>query len=157
MVIIAGIAGIIWPPIQNAINGLGNWIIGLGPVGSGIYGLLNRLLIPLGLHHVLNSLFWFQFGQYHGKTGDIARFFAGDPTAGAYMTGFFPVMMFGLPAAAIAIIAAAKPEKRKSVSGMFIGVALTSFLTGITEPIEFSFMFISPLLYGVHAVLTGLS
>jgi PTS system N-acetylglucosamine-specific IIC component len=157
MVIIAGIAGIVWPPIQDAINGLGNWIIGLGAIGSGIFGILNRLLIPLGLHHVLNSLFWFQFGTYHGKAGDIARFFAGDPTAGAYMTGFFPIMMFGLPAAAFAIIAAAKPEKRKAVSGMFIGVALTSFLTGITEPIEFSFMFIAPLLYGVHALLTGLS
>ncbi|MDR7001530.1 N-acetylglucosamine-specific PTS transporter subunit IIBC [Neobacillus niacini] len=157
MVILAGIAGFVWPPIQDAINGLGNWIIGLGAIGSGLFGFLNRLLIPLGLHHVLNSLFWFQFGEFQGKTGDIARFFAGDPTAGGYMTGFFPIMMFGLPAAALAIIAAAKPEKRKAVSGMLIGVALTSFLTGITEPIEFSFMFIAPLLYGVHAVLTGLS
>lgn len=157
MVILAGIAGIVWPPVQDAINGLGNWIIGLGAIGSGLYGVLNRLLIPLGLHHVLNSLFWFQFGTYAGKSGDIARFFAGDPTAGSYMTGFFPIMMFGLPAAAFAIIAAAKPEKRKAVSGMFIGLALTSFLTGITEPIEFSFMFIAPVLYGVHALLTGLS
>ncbi|PLS02065.1 N-acetylglucosamine-specific PTS transporter subunit IIBC [Neobacillus cucumis] len=157
MVILAGIAGFAWPPIQDAINGLGNWIIGLGAIGSGLFGFLNRLLIPLGLHHVLNSLFWFQFGEFQGKTGDIARFFAGDPTAGGYMTGFFPIMMFGLPAAAFAIIAAAKPEKRKATSGMFIGLALTSFLTGITEPIEFSFMFIAPLLYGVHAVLTGLS
>ncbi|MED1470359.1 N-acetylglucosamine-specific PTS transporter subunit IIBC [Bacillus salipaludis] len=157
MVVLAGIAGFVWPPIQDGINSLGNWIIGLGAIGSGLFGFLNRLLIPLGLHHVLNSLFWFQFGEFQGKTGDIARFFAGDPTAGGYMTGFFPIMMFGLPAAAFAIIAAAKPEKRKSVSGMFIGLALTSFLTGITEPIEFSFMFIAPLLYGVHAVLTGLS
>lgn len=157
MVIIAGIAGFAWPPVQAAIDGLGNWIIGLGAIGSGLFGFLNRLLIPLGLHHVLNSLFWFEFGEYAGKSGDIARFFAGDPTAGAYMTGFFPVMMFGLPAAAFAIVAAAKPEKRKAVSGMFIGLALTSFLTGITEPIEFSFMFIAPLLYGVHAILTGLS
>ncbi|SFC86066.1 PTS system, N-acetylglucosamine-specific IIC component [Bacillus sp. OV322] len=157
MVILAGIAGYAWPPVQDAINAVGNWLIDLGAVGSGLFGLLNRLLIPLGLHHVLNSLFWFQFGEYQGKAGDIARFFAGDPTAGSYMTGFFPVMMFGLPAAAFAIIAAAKPEKRKQVSGMFIGLALTSFLTGITEPIEFSFMFIAPLLYGVHAVLTGLS
>ncbi|WP_223593097.1 N-acetylglucosamine-specific PTS transporter subunit IIBC [Neobacillus bataviensis] len=157
MVILAGLCGFIWPPIQDAINGLGNWIIGLGAIGSGIFGFLNRLLIPLGLHHVLNSLFWFQFGEYAGKTGDIARFFAGDPNAGGYMTGFFPVMMFGLPAAGLAMVAAAKPEKRKATLGMFIGVALTSFLTGITEPIEFSFMFIAPLLYGVHAVLTGLS
>jgi N-acetylglucosamine PTS system EIICBA or EIICB component len=157
MVIIAGIAGYGWPPIQAAIDGIGNWIIDMGAIGSGLYGFLNRLLIPLGLHHVLNSLFWFEFGDYAGKSGDIARFFAGDPSAGGYMTGFFPVMMFGLPAAAFAIIATAKPEKRKAVSGMFIGLALTSFLTGITEPIEFSFMFVAPLLYGVHAVLTGLS
>ncbi|MEH7095856.1 N-acetylglucosamine-specific PTS transporter subunit IIBC [Neobacillus vireti] len=157
MVIIAGIAGFIWPPIQDAINGVGNWIIGLGALGAGIFGILNRLLIPLGLHHVLNSLFWFQFGTFQGKSGDIARFFAGDPTAGTYMTGFFPIMMFGLPGAALAIIAAAKKEKRKAITGMFIGVALTSFITGITEPIEFSFMFIAPLLYGIHALLTGLS
>ncbi|WP_026583723.1 N-acetylglucosamine-specific PTS transporter subunit IIBC [Bacillus sp. J33] len=157
MILLAAVAGFAWPPVQSAIDGLGNWIIGLGAVGSGLFGFLNRLLIPLGLHHVLNSLFWFQFGEFEGANGDIARFFAGDPSAGAYITGFFPVMMFGLPAAAFAIIAAAKPEKRKTVSGMFIGLALTSFLTGITEPIEFSFMFIAPLLYGVHAVLTGLS
>jgi len=157
MVILAGIAGFAWPPIQDAITGIGNWIIDLGAIGSGLFGLLNRLLIPLGLHHVLNSLFWFQFGEFAGKTGDIARFFAGDPTAGTYMTGFFPIMMFGLPAACMAIIATAKPENRKKVSGMFIGLALTSFLTGITEPIEFSFMFVAPLLYGVHAILTGLS
>ena len=157
MVIIAGIAGFIWPPIQDAINGVGNWIIGLGALGAGIFGILNRLLIPLGLHHVLNSLFWFQFGTFQGKSGDIARFFAGDPTAGTYMTGFFPIMMFGLPGAALAMIAAAKKEKRKSIAGMFIGVALTSLITGITEPIEFSFMFIAPLLYGIHALLTGLS
>lgn len=157
MVIVAGIAGLVWPPIQDAINGVGNWIIGLGAFGAGIFGILNRLLIPLGLHHVLNSLFWFQFGTYHHKAGDIARFFAGDPTAGTYMTGFFPIMMFGLPGAALAIIAAAKKERRKSIAGMFIGVALTSFITGITEPIEFSFMFIAPVLYGIHALLTGLS
>ncbi|WP_062109906.1 N-acetylglucosamine-specific PTS transporter subunit IIBC [Bacillus niameyensis] len=157
MVFLAFLAGYGWPPIQNAIDALGNWIIGLGAVGAGLFGFFNRLLIPLGLHHVLNNLFWFQFGEYGGKTGDIARFFAGDPTAGTYMTGFFPVMMFGLPAAAFAIIAAAKPERRKAVFGMFISLALTSFITGITEPIEFAFMYIAPLLYGVHAVLTGVS
>ncbi|KML37398.1 N-acetylglucosamine-specific PTS transporter subunit IIBC [Cytobacillus firmus] len=157
MILLAAIAGFAWPPIQGAIDALGNWIIGLGALGSGLFGFMNRLLIPMGLHHVLNSLFWFQFGEFEGVNGDIARFFAGDPSAGAYMTGFFPVMMFGLPAAAFAIIATAKPEKRKAVSGMFIGLALTSFLTGITEPIEFSFMFIAPLLYGVHAILTGVS
>lgn len=157
MVILAGIAGFGWPPIQSAINNLGEWIIGLGAFGSGLFGFFNRLLIPLGLHHVLNNLFWFQFGEFGGKTGDIARFFAGDSSAGLYMTGFFPVMMFGLPAAAFAMIAAAKPEKRKAVTGMLAGLALTSFVTGITEPIEFSFMFLSPLLYVVHAFLTGFS
>lgn len=157
MVILAGFFGFVWPPIQDSINSLGNWLIELGAIGSGLYGFFNRLLIPLGLHHVLNSLFWLQFGEFAGKTGDIARFLAGDPTAGQYMTGFFPIMMFGLPAATLAMIAAAKPEKRKAVSGMLAGLALTSFLTGITEPIEFSFMFLSPLLYGVHAVLTGTS
>ncbi|MBS4196295.1 N-acetylglucosamine-specific PTS transporter subunit IIBC [Lederbergia citri] len=157
MVVLAFIAGFGWPPIQNAIDALGNWIIGLGAAGAGLFGFFNRLLIPLGLHHVLNSLFWFQFGEFNGKTGDIARFFAGDPSAGTYMTGFFPIMMFGLPAAAFAIIAAAKPERRKAVFGMFISLALTSFITGITEPIEFSFMYVAPLLYGVHAILTGIS
>jgi N-acetylglucosamine PTS system EIICBA or EIICB component len=97
------------------------------------------------------------FGEYNGKTGDLWRFFAGDPDAGIFMAGFFPIMMFGLPAAAFAMIAAAKKERRKAVSGVLISVALTAFLTGITEPIEFLFMFLSPLLYVVHAVLTGLS
>ncbi|WP_028401094.1 N-acetylglucosamine-specific PTS transporter subunit IIBC [Ectobacillus panaciterrae] len=157
MLVLGGIFGYVWPPIQDGINTLGQGIIGMGAIGAGLFGLLNRLLIPLGLHHILNNLFWFVFGEYGGKTGDIARFFAGDPHAGSYMTGFFPIMMFGLPAAAIAMIAAAKPEKRKAVTGMLLGLALTSFLTGITEPIEFSFMFLSPLLYGIHAVLTGTS
>ncbi|TYR79748.1 PTS N-acetyl glucosamine transporter subunit IIABC [Priestia megaterium] len=154
---LAGVFGVIWPPIQEQINNLGNWITGAGALGAGIFGFLNRLLIPVGLHHVLNSLVWFVFGEYNGVTGDLNRFFKGDPTAGAFMTGFFPVMMFGLPAAALAMIAAAKKEKRKIVSGMLIGLAFTSFLTGITEPIEFLFMFVAPLLYVVHAILTGVS
>ncbi|WP_019390518.1 N-acetylglucosamine-specific PTS transporter subunit IIBC [Priestia filamentosa] len=157
MLVLAGIFGVVWPPIQELINNVGNWITGAGAVGAGVYGLLNRLLIPVGLHHVLNSLVWFVFGEYNGATGDINRFFAGDPTAGPFMTGFFPVMMFGLPAAALAMIAAAKKEKRKAVTGMLAGLALTSFLTGITEPIEFLFMFIAPLLYVIHAILTGIS
>ena len=157
MLILAGIFGVVWPPIQLGINALGEWITGAGALGAGMFGLLNRLLIPIGLHHVLNSLVWFVFGEYNGATGDLNRFFAGDPTAGAFMTGFFPVMMFGLPAAALAMIAAAKKEKRKTVAGMFIGLAFTSFLTGITEPIEFLFMFVAPVLYGIHAVLTGFS
>ncbi|MFC0560728.1 N-acetylglucosamine-specific PTS transporter subunit IIBC [Halalkalibacter alkalisediminis] len=157
MVILAGVFGIVWPPIQDLINGLGQWIIDAGAVGVGVFGFLNRLLIPIGLHHVLNSLVWFVFGEFNGATGDLNRFFAGDPTAGSFMTGFFPVMMFGLPAACLAMIMAAKKEKKKQVTGMFIGLALTSFLTGITEPIEFSFMFLSPVLYVIHAILTGAS
>lgn len=157
MLILAGAFGYIWPPIQEGINNLGQWITGAGAVGAGIYGFLNRMLIPLGLHHVLNSLVWFVFGEYNGATGDLNRFFAGDPNAGTFMTGFFPVMMFGMPAAAFAMIAAARKEKRKAVTGMLIGLGFTSFLTGITEPIEFLFMFIAPVLYGIHAVLTGVS
>lgn len=157
MLILALIFGYVWPPIQDGINAVGKWIVGAGAIGTGIFGLLNRLLIPLGLHHVLNNFVWFIFGEYDGKTGDLWRFFAGDPDAGIFMAGFFPIMMFGLPAAAFAMIAAAKKERRKAVSGALISVALTAFLTGITEPIEFLFMFLSPLLYVVHAVLTGLS
>lgn len=157
MVLIAGIFGYIWPPIQEGINSVGTWITDAGAIGVGIFGFLNRLLIPLGLHHVLNSLVWFVFGEYNGVTGDINRFFAGDPAAGIFQAGFFPIMMFGLPAACIAMIAAAKKDRRKQVAGMLIGIAFTSFLTGITEPIEFSFMFLSPILYGVHALLTASS
>jgi PTS system N-acetylglucosamine-specific IIC component len=157
MLVLAAIFGYIWPPIQHGINAIGEWIVSAGALGVGIFGFLNRLLIPIGLHHVLNSLVWFVFGEYNGATGDLNRFFAGDPNAGIFMAGFFPVMMFGLPAAALAMIAAAKKEKRKAVTGMLIGIAFTSFLTGITEPIEFSFMFLSPLLYFIHALLTGIS
>lgn len=160
--IIGVIAGYVWPLIQNGISSFGNAIANSGAVGAGIFGFLNRLLIPVGLHHVLNSFVWFQFGEFTnaaGKvvTGDLTRFFAGDPNAGNFMTGFFPIMMFALPAACLAMITAAKKEHRKEVTGMLLGVAFTSFLTGITEPIEFTFMFISPILYGLHAVLTGLS
>ena len=106
--------------------------------------MLNRLLIVTGLHHILNNIAWFIVGDYHGATGDLNRFFAGDPTAGAFMAGFFPVMMFGLPAACLAMYRAARPERRKAVGGMLLQLALTSFLTGVTEPIEFSFMFLAP-------------
>lgn len=157
MMIVGVLFGFVWPPIQEFINSIGEWIIGAGAVGAAAYGFLNRLLIPLGLHHVINTLVWFVFGEYNGQTGDIARFFEGDPTAGTFMTGFFPIMMFALPAAAFAMILAAKKENRKLISGMLIGLAFTSFLTGVTEPIEFMFMFLSPLLYIIHALLTGLS
>ncbi len=122
-----------------------------------VYGFLNRLLIVTGLHHILNNIAWFVIGDYHGATGDLRRFFAGDPSAGGFMSGFFPVMMFGLPAACLAMYHTARPEKKKAVGGMLTSLALTSFLTGVTEPIEFSFMFLAPLLYAVHAVLTGVA
>jgi PTS system N-acetylglucosamine-specific IIC component len=122
-----------------------------------VFGLLNRLLLVTGLHHVVNNLVWFVLGDFHGAHGDIRRFFAGDPDAGGFMTGFFPVMMFGLPAACLAMYRTARPERRKAVGGMLFSLALTSMLTGVTEPIEFTFMFLAPVLYGLHAVLTGLS
>lgn len=157
MVILAGIFGHTWIFVQNFIDLIGQWIINAGAVGVGVFGFLNRLLIPLGLHHVLNSLVWFVFGEYNGVTGDLSRFFAGDPNAGIFMAGFFPMMMFGLPGAALAMYFAAKKEHRKAIAGMLFGIAFTSFLTGITEPIEFTFMFLSPLLYAVHALLAGSS
>ncbi|MGM0547761.1 MAG: N-acetylglucosamine-specific PTS transporter subunit IIBC [Bacillota bacterium] len=161
-VLLAGLFGYIWPPIQNVIQLTGEWIINAGPIGVFVYGFLNRLLIPLGLHHVLNSFIWFVFGEFTTAagevvTGDLSRFFAGDPSAGFFMSGFFPMMMFGLPAAALAMYHAAKPENKKAVSGIFLSVGLTAFLTGITEPIEFAFMFLAPVLYVIHAILTGLS
>ena len=154
--------GLIWFPIGSAINNFGEWIVGAGAVGAGVYGVINRLLLPFGLHHIVNSLVWFVFGDYTdaaGKVvhGDLNRFFAGDPHAGTFMTGFFPIMMFGLPAAAIAIWQEASPERRKMVGGIMISAALTSFLTGVTEPIEFAFLFVAPVLLVVHALLTGAS
>lgn len=160
--ILGVIAGYVWPVIQGGINAFGNAVAHAGTIGAFIFGFFNRLLIPVGLHHVLNTLFWFQFGSYKtaaGKvvTGDLNRFFALDKTAGTYMTGFFPIMMFALPAACLAMITAAKKENRKKVTGMLLGIAFTAFLTGVTEPIEFTFMFLSPVLYVIHAFLTGTS
>jgi PTS system N-acetylglucosamine-specific IIC component len=149
--------GIIWPPIGEQINNLGEWIVDLGAVGAGIYGVVNRLLLPFGLHHIVNSLMWFVFGDYNGATGDLNRFFAGDPEAGIFMAGFFPVMMFGLPAAAIAMWQEARPEKKKLIGGIMLSGALCSFLTGVTEPLEFAFLFVAPVLFVVHALLTGAS
>lgn len=161
-IILAGIFGIIWGPCQAAIHAVGEWIIGAGVVGTFVYGVLNRLLIPVGLHHVLNSFIWFVFGEYTTPsgvvaTGDLNRFFAGDPHAGMFMAGFFIIMMFGLPAVALAMYHAAKPENRAKIGGALFSVAFTSFLTGVTEPIEFMFMFLAPALYVVHAILTGLA
>ncbi|RIA44475.1 PTS system N-acetylglucosamine-specific IIB component (Glc family) /PTS system N-acetylglucosamine-specific IIC component (Glc family) [Hephaestia caeni] len=163
--ILSGVAGLglalvfggLYTPIDTGMDALSKGVIGSGEAGLFFYGLLNRLLIVTGLHHILNNLAWFLVGDYHGSTGDLNRFFAGDPSAGAFMAGFFPVMMFGLPAACLAMYRSAFPERRKAVGGMLLSMALTAILTGVTEPIEFSFMFLAPLLYALHAVLTGLA
>ena len=156
------VCGFIWPTVQTGIDWVGHALTGAGLLGLFIYGVLNRILLVTGLHHILNSLVWFVFGSYTGAdgkvvTGDLHRFFAGDPTAGSFMTGFFPIMMFGLPAACLAMYRAARPENRKLVGGMLLSMALTAFLTGVTEPVEFTFMFLAPILYVIHAVLTGIS
>lgn len=160
--ILAAIFGYVWPPVQNAIHAGGEWIVGAGAFGAGIFGFVNRLLIPTGLHQVLNTIAWFQIGDFTNAAGtvfhgDINRFYAGDGTAGMFMSGFFPIMMFGLPGAAFAMYFAAPKERRPVVGGMLLSVALTAFLTGVTEPLEFLFMFLAPLLYLVHAILTGIS
>ncbi|MFJ8231412.1 PTS transporter subunit EIIC [Streptomyces sp. NPDC094448] len=155
--IIAIVIGLIWPVLGAGLHNFGEWLVGSGAAGAGIFGVANRALIPVGMHHLLNSFPWLQAGEYEGKSGDIARFLAGDPDAGQFMTGFFPIMMFALPAACLAIVHCARPERRKVVGGMMFSLALTSFVTGVTEPIEFTFMFIAPVLYAVHAVLTGVS
>lgn len=147
----------IWPTLQSLLGSASAGIAGLGAFGVALFMFFNRLLIPLGLHHVLNSFFWFQLGDFNGVTGDLNRFFAGDPTAGHFMAGFFPMMMFGLPALGLAIYFAAKKEKRKAVGGMLVSLALTSFLTGVTEPLEFLFIFLSPVLLILHALLTAIS
>jgi PTS system N-acetylglucosamine-specific IIC component len=164
-ILVGVIAGYFWHYAQGAIDAFSHSIISLDEVGSFIYGTLNRMLIPLGLHHILNSVFLFQVGDYEyikdGATvvanGDLHRFFAGDPTAGVYMAGFYVVMMFGLPAMALAIYATTPKEQRKKAGAILAGVAFTSFLTGITEPLEFLFLFIAPLLFLLHAILTGLA
>lgn len=163
--IISGLAGLLmavliglgYDGINGTVDAASRAIVGSGEVGLLIYGFLNRILIVTGLHHILNNIAWFVVGDFHGATGDLRRFFADDPSAGAFMSGFFPVMMFGLPAACLAMYHTARPEKRKAVGGMLFSLALTSFLTGVTEPIEFSFMFLAPALYAVHAILTGVS
>lgn len=154
---LAGLLGVAFGPVNAGIDGLSQGVVQAGGLGLFAFGVLNRLLIVTGLHHILNTVAYFVVGDFHGKTGDLNRFFAGDPSAGAFMSGFFPVMMFGLPAACLAMYHEALPERKKAVGGMLFSLALMSFLTGVTEPIEFSFMFLAPVLYAFHAVLTGLS
>ncbi|ELP5730016.1 PTS transporter subunit EIIC [Vibrio vulnificus] len=214
--LVAGaVAGVVWPSIQGGLDALAHAVSTSGAVGQFVYGTLNRALIPVGLHHVLNSYFWFGMGtcqeilvtgaqaagqalpalqqlcvdpalaktlvagQTHTfefanavtpeitatvkevtetvKSGDLHRFFGGDKGAGVFMNGFFPIMMFGLPGAALAMYLAAPAEKRSQVGGALFSVAFCSFLTGITEPLEFMFVFLAPALYAMHAVFTGLA
>ncbi len=155
--VLAAAFGFGFGALSGGIDTLSHAIVAAGPFGLFIYGVLNRLLIVTGLHHILNNVAWNIIGNYHGATGDQLRFFAGDPTAGAFMAGYFPVMMFGLPAACLAMYHTAKPERRAAVGGMLLSLALTAILTGVTEPIEFSFMFLAPVLFGLHAVMTGLA
>ncbi|WP_438387783.1 PTS transporter subunit EIIC [Actinopolyspora saharensis] len=157
MLIIGVVLGLIYPYFDLVLTGFGEAVTGSAVAGGGIYGVVNRLLLPFGLHHIPNSVVWFLTGDYQGERGDINRFFAGDPTAGTFMTGFFPIFMFALPAAALAIYHCAKPAQRKVVGGIMFSTALTAFLTGVTEPLEFSFIFVAWPLLLVHAVLTGTS
>lgn len=159
---------VIWPPIQGGLNSFSNGLLASNPtLAALLFGIIERSLIPFGLHHIFYAPFWFEFGQYTSKAGELIRgdqhiFMAqvkdGVPlTAGTFMTGKFPFMMFGLPAAALAIYHEARPENKKYVAGIMGSAALTSFLTGITEPLEFSFLFVAPVLFGIHAVFAGLS
>ncbi len=149
---------IIWPLIFSGLTALGHGIEKLGPAGAGLYAFLNRLLIPFGLHHALNNVFWFDTIGL----GDLTHFWAGQTSAdvtwslGMYMSGFFPCMMFGVPAAALAMIRSAKPARRKAAMGILLSSAVCSFVCGVTEPFEFSFMFLSPVLYFVYALLYGI-
>lgn len=154
--------GLVWEPIGDGITHFGNWMTGLGAGGAALFGGVNRALIPVGMHQFVNAVAWFQIGDFTQADGtvvhgDITRFLAGDHTAGMFQSGFFPIMMFGLPAAALAMAHTARPERRKAVLGMMVSIGLTSFVTGVTEPIEFSFMFIAPLLYVIHILLTAAS
>lgn len=158
----------VWPPIQEGLNDLSNFLLNKNLVlTTFIFGIIERSLIPFGLHHIFYAPFWFEFGSYVNQAGEVVR---GDQriwmaqmkdgvefTAGAFTTGKYPFMMFGLPAAAYAIYRQARPERKKIVGGLMLSAALTSFLTGITEPLEFSFLFVAPILYVLHVLLAGTS
>ena len=170
MIIVSFILMAVWPVIYGGLVGFGESIVSLGSTGAGIYAFFNRLLIPIGLHHALNSVFWFNVAGIN----DIPNFLGGQGTidaalaagksleqvkgvVGMYQAGFFPIMMFGLPGAALAIYHSAKKENKDKVASIMIAAAFASFFTGVTEPLEFSFMFVAPVLYVIHAVLTGIS
>lgn len=156
------IFGYLWPPIQTGIDVVSHAALNSGLFGPFIFGFGQRILIPFGLHHIFYQPFWFEFGSFVTETGaavrgDIPRFFAGDPTAGRFQAGLFPFMQFGLPAAALAMVHEARPERRREVAGIMASAALTSFLTGITEPVEFAFAFVAPALFLIHSIFAGLS
>ena len=146
-----------WPFIYSAIVAFGKWLIGFGPFGAFLYGFFNRLLIPTGLHHALNAVFWFDTAGIN----DIGKFQTGQDAikgiTGRYQAGFFPIMMFGMPAAALAMYHTAESAQKKQVYGWFIASSISAFMVGVTEPIEFAFMFVAPVLFVIHALLTGLS
>ncbi|OYZ24715.1 MAG: PTS glucose transporter subunit IIA [Bdellovibrio sp. 28-41-41] len=153
--------GVFWPPIQSGIHSVGLLALN-SDLGPAMYAAGKRLLIPLGLHHVYYPPFLFEFGEFvnaAGQTikGDSPRFFAGDPSAGRFMASEFPIMLFGLPMAALAMVLRAKPERRKAIAGIMVSAALTSIITGITEPIEFAFLFVAPILFVFHVLLAFLS
>jgi PTS system N-acetylglucosamine-specific IIC component len=156
MIVISFLLMYIWPIVFGGLVTFGETIAKMGPAGAGIYGFLNRLLISVGLHHALNAVFWFDVAGIN----DLGNFWAGTGTKGVtgmYMAGFFPIMMFGLVGAAAAFVKTAKPENRAKISSIMLAAGFTTFFTGVTEPLEFSFMFLAPGLYFVHAVLTGIS
>lgn len=156
MMIVAMALLVVWPPVYNGLVTFGTSISGLGAVGAGLYGFFNRLLIPTGLHHALNSVFWFDVAGIN----DIGNFWAGTGVKGVtgmYQAGYFPVMMFGLPAGALAMYHTAKTDKKKTTASLMMAAGFASFFTGVTEPLEFAFMFVAPALYVTHAVLTGIS
>lgn len=150
-----------YPLFDTGLTAVGQFIGGTGMLGAFVYGFSNRMLIPVGLHHILNTFIWFIYGDYNGPkgivTGELSRFAAGDPSAGLLTAGFYPILMFGLPGAALAMIHVAKPAQKKIAIGILSAAGLTAFLTGVTEPLEFAFMFVAFPLYLLHAVLTGLS
>ena len=151
-----------YPIFEAGLTGLGKFIGGAGALGAFVYGFANRMLIPIGLHHILNSFIWFLYGSYTKPdgtvvTGELPRFTAGDPTGGHLTSGFYPILMFGLPGAALAMIHVANARQKKVAFGILSAAGLTAFLTGVTEPLEFSFMFVAFPLYIIHAILTGLS
>ena len=154
---------LVWPWVgEHVLTPVGNWSADNGAAGAGIYGVVNRGLLPLGLHHVVNSLVWFSVGDCTNAAGqvqhgDLTCYFAGKDGTGTFMAGFFPVMMFGLPAAALAMWHEARPDRRRAIGGIMVAAAATSLVTGVTEPIEFSFLFVAPALFAVHALLTGVS